>query len=62
MMIYIKSKLRDARDETVSPLDPFSDERIVLPLSHTTKSENFWLLVKDIEQEKASLSGFRGLV
>jgi len=41
MMNYIKSKIKDSRDETVSPLDPFNNERIILPLSHSSKAENF---------------------
>jgi len=61
-MKYIKSKLQDDRDETFSPLDPFSDNKIILPLSHTVKSENFWLIVKELEDEKTTLLGFRGLV
>lgn len=62
MMFYIKTEISDSRDETVSPLDPFNNERIILPLSHSSKAENFWLLIKEIEQEKTSLMGFRGLV
>jgi len=62
MMKYIKTKVRDDRDETVSPLDPFANDKIILPLSHSMKAENFWLLVKEIEDEKTSTLGFKGLV
>jgi len=41
MMNYIKSKLKEDVGNTVSPLDPFSDNKVILPLSHSTKSEEF---------------------
>ncbi|QKI79961.1 RNA-dependent RNA polymerase [Erysiphe necator associated mitovirus 13] len=62
MMDYIKSKVKDTSNETISLLDPFKDDKVILPLSHSAKSENFWLLVKEIEDRKTSDLGFRGLV
>lgn len=62
MMDYIKTKIKDDSDETVSLLDPFESQRVTLPLSSSAKADNFWLMVKEIEDEKTSLLNFRGLI
>lgn len=40
MMDYITTKVRDT-EEVVLPMDPFRTDRVLLPLSHISKSENF---------------------
>jgi len=40
--VFVKHLLRDDPRETVAPFDPFDEtEKVILPLSHSTKVENF---------------------
>jgi len=41
MMDYIKTKINDSALDTVSPLDPFQCDKVILPLSSSAKADNF---------------------
>jgi hypothetical protein len=50
IMEHIRAKVI-SNEESVSPLDPFQDEKVILPLNHSIKSESFWLRVKELEEK-----------
>jgi len=41
VMNFIVSVVKSKEGQTFSPIDPFQDEKVVLPLSHSAKVENF---------------------
>lgn len=57
-MSYITSKVRSDRDETVSSIDPFGSEKVVLPLKTRSRGDSFFTRVRAIEAEKREFRGF----
>lgn len=41
VMNFITEVVKSKEGVTFSPIDPFQDEKVVLPLSHSAKVENF---------------------
>jgi len=57
MMKYIVSKIK-LNEVSVSPLDPFQEDRVILPFKESFKGENFFSLVKRFEDEKRAVRGY----
>lgn len=61
MMYNITYKIKKRSGEVSLPImDPFRSDSIILPLQATNRPDNFWALVREIENEKSSLRGFKG--
>lgn len=52
MQSYIKKIISSDTQETVSPIDPFKDERVTLPSKTNIKGENFFKLVRTLQSER----------
>jgi len=55
MLEYITSKIKDSSSETVSPNDPFADDKVLLPFQTSMKGEDFFALVQSIDLERRTL-------
>jgi hypothetical protein len=61
VMKALTDKLKADAGATFIPLDPFRDERVILPLSHSNKVQNFWIKLRELVKQRASFK-FSGSV
>jgi hypothetical protein len=54
VMKALTDKIKSDQGATFIPLDPFREDRVILPLAHSNKVQNFWIKLRELVRQRAS--------
>ncbi|USV40785.1 putative RNA-dependent RNA polymerase [Leptosphaeria biglobosa mitovirus 3] len=54
VMKALTDKIKSDQGSTFLPLDPFREDRVILPLAHSNRVQNFWIKLRELVRRRSS--------